>query len=64
MKDISIAGQHIRPGEFKEIIINIARLPSRTQIDTPIYAFRGLEDGPARIGRRAGAGPYCRYAWR
>ncbi|HMR58672.1 MAG TPA: succinylglutamate desuccinylase/aspartoacylase family protein, partial [Cyclobacteriaceae bacterium] len=46
MKDISIAGQHIRPGEFKEIIINIARLPSRTQIDTPIYAFRGLEDGP------------------
>ncbi|MCE7862558.1 MAG: succinylglutamate desuccinylase [Bacteroidetes bacterium CHB5] len=46
MKDVTIAGQHIRPGEFKEIIINIARLPSRTQIDTPIYAFRGLEDGP------------------
>ncbi|MBX2894409.1 MAG: succinylglutamate desuccinylase/aspartoacylase family protein [Cyclobacteriaceae bacterium] len=46
MKDVTIAGQHIRPGEFKEIIINIARLPSRTQIDTPIYAFRGLEPGP------------------
>lgn len=41
MKEVNIAGQHLRPGEFKEIIINIARLPSRTQIDTPIYAFRG-----------------------
>lgn len=46
MREVTISGQPIRPGEFKEIIINIARLPSRTQIDTPIYAFRGLEDGP------------------
>jgi len=46
MKDVTIAGHSIRAGEFKEIIINIARLPSRTQIDTPIYAFRGLEPGP------------------
>ena len=46
MKDVTIAEHHLRPGEFKEIIINIARLPSRTQIDTPIYAYRGLEDGP------------------
>ncbi len=41
-----IAGHAIRPGEFKEININIARLPSRTQIDTPIYVYRALEDGP------------------
>jgi uncharacterized protein len=46
MKDITIAGQFIRPGEFKEININIARLPSRTMIDTPIYVYRGMEDGP------------------
>lgn len=46
MKEIIIADQAIRPGEFKEININIARLPSRTQIDTPIYVYRGLEDGP------------------
>lgn len=46
MRDIVIAEQHIRPGEFKEININIARLPSRTQIDTPVYVYRGLEDGP------------------
>ena len=46
MKEVIIGEHHLRPGEFKEIIINIARLPSRTQIDTPIYAYRGLEDGP------------------
>lgn len=46
LKPISIAGQEIRPGEFKTVVINIARLPSHTQIDTPIYISRGLEDGP------------------
>ncbi len=46
MTDLIIAGQTIHPGEFKEININIARLPSRTQIDTPIYVYRSLEDGP------------------
>lgn len=46
MKEIIIAEQLIRPGEFKEISINIARLPSRTQIETPIYVYRGLEHGP------------------
>lgn len=46
MKEVIIAGQSIRPGEFKEIIINIARLPSRTQIDTPIYVYRAPTDGP------------------
>lgn len=46
MKELTIAGQSIRPGEFKEIVINIARLPSRTQIDTPIYVYRAPTDGP------------------
>lgn len=46
MKDVVIAGQSIRPGEFKEVVINIARLPSRTQIDTPIYVYRAPTDGP------------------
>jgi len=46
MREIKIAGQQIRPGEFKEIDINIARLPSHTVIDTPIYVSRGYEDGP------------------
>ncbi len=46
MKEVVIAGESVRPGEFKEININIARLPSRTQIDTPIYVYRAPEDGP------------------
>jgi uncharacterized protein len=46
MRKVTIAGQEIKPGEFKEIDINIARLPSHTVIDTPIYVSRGYEDGP------------------
>jgi predicted deacylase len=46
MKQLTIAHQPIRPGEFREININIARLPSRTLIDTPIYVYRGPKDGP------------------
>ena len=46
MRTLTIAGQEIRAGEFREIDINIARLPSHTQIDTPIYISRGLKDGP------------------
>lgn len=46
MKQITIGNQEIHPGEFREININIARLPSHTLIDTPIYISRALEDGP------------------
>ncbi|HYG04765.1 MAG TPA: succinylglutamate desuccinylase/aspartoacylase family protein [Chryseosolibacter sp.] len=46
MRQLIIAGQEINPGEFREININIARLPSHTQIDTPIYVSRAVEDGP------------------
>jgi len=46
MKELVIAGQVIQPGEFKEINIKIARLPSRTQINTPIYVYRSPEAGP------------------
>jgi predicted deacylase len=46
LKQVIIAGHQIEPGEFTEININIARLPSHTIIETPIYVSRGLEDGP------------------
>lgn len=36
----------VKPGEFRELIFNIARLPSHTRIDTPLYVYRGLENGP------------------
>jgi predicted deacylase len=46
MKDLTIGDVAIQAGEFKEININIARLPSHTQIDTPIYVYRSREPGP------------------
>ncbi|MEO5602991.1 MAG: succinylglutamate desuccinylase/aspartoacylase family protein [Cyclobacteriaceae bacterium] len=46
MKQVIIANQEILPGEFKEININIARLPSHTLINTPIYVSRSMKDGP------------------
>ena len=46
MKKVVIAGQEIQPGESREVNINIARLPSHTIIETPIYVSRALEDGP------------------
>jgi predicted deacylase len=46
MTDLTIADQSIRPGESKEIKINIARLPSHTRIETPIYVYRSKEPGP------------------
>lgn len=46
MKKVIIANQEIQPGEFKEINISIARLPSHTLIDTPVYVSRATEDGP------------------
>jgi len=46
MRELKIAGQKILPGEFKEININVAQLPSHTLIDTPIYVSRSNHDGP------------------
>src|SRR6187455_2517972 len=46
MRKVTIADHEIKPGEFKEININIARLPSHTVIDTPIYVSRSNEEGP------------------
>ncbi len=53
MRKVAIAGQEVQPGEFKEININIARLPSHTQIETPIYVSRAREEGPV-LGLIAG----------
>jgi predicted deacylase len=46
LKQLTISNQEIQPGEFREININIARLPSHTLIDTPIYVSRSQEEGP------------------
>jgi hypothetical protein len=44
---IEINGQKIGRGESKKVISKIARLPSGTEIELPIYVFRSNKPGPA-----------------
>lgn len=53
MKSICIDGKEVHPGEFAEIDINIARLPSHTVIDTPVYVYVAEKPGPV-LGLMAG----------
>lgn len=53
MSSLKIAGIDIGPGEFREIDINIARLPSHTVIDTPLYVYVAAQPGPV-LGLMAG----------
>ena len=46
MKEMIINGVRIRPGQALNIDIAIARLPTHTLIDLPIYIKRAKEDGP------------------
>jgi len=39
-KDIVIDGVAVAAGEHKQINLNIAKLPSRTSIDTPVFVYR------------------------
>lgn len=46
---ITINGHSIGRGEQKEIELNIARLPTHTNIDLPIHIYRAEEDGPVLL---------------
>lgn len=46
---IVLDGQKIKPGEEVQINLNIARLPSRTVIDLPIYVSRSNKKGPVLL---------------
>ncbi|EIM77560.1 succinylglutamate desuccinylase/aspartoacylase [Nitritalea halalkaliphila LW7] len=46
MKEIVINGVRIRPGQTLNIEIAIARLPTHTLIDLPVFIRRAKEDGP------------------
>ncbi|HKK46184.1 MAG TPA: succinylglutamate desuccinylase/aspartoacylase family protein [Balneolaceae bacterium] len=46
---ITINKHKIEPGEQKEIQLNIARLPTYTNIDLPVHVFRSMEDGPVLL---------------
>ncbi|RJE71550.1 succinylglutamate desuccinylase/aspartoacylase family protein [Reichenbachiella sp. MSK19-1] len=43
---MQIHNQEILPGETKNVIVNIARLPSHSPIEITITVSRALEDGP------------------
>lgn len=49
MKDIVIDGKHIRPGENVQINALIARLPTRTPINIPVFVSRSKKDGPVLL---------------
>jgi uncharacterized protein len=46
---IRINGQWIGKGETAQINTFIAKLPSHTPINTPIFVYRGKEDGPVLL---------------
>jgi uncharacterized protein len=46
MKEMVINGVRIRPGQTVNIEIAIARLPTHTLIDLPVFIKRAKEDGP------------------
>ena len=49
MKPITIAGQSVEPGEEKQILASISRLPTRTQIDISITVKRSKRPGPTLL---------------
>ncbi|NGP76396.1 succinylglutamate desuccinylase/aspartoacylase family protein [Balneolaceae bacterium YR4-1] len=46
---ITINKKKIGLGEHAEIFLNIARLPTYTNIDLPVYVYRAEEDGPVLL---------------
>jgi predicted deacylase len=46
---IKINGCSIAPGEQKQIELNIARLPTHTNIDLPIHIYRSEQEGPVLL---------------
>lgn len=47
--ELQIHNTRIRAGNNVRIDIPIARLPSHTMIDLPVFVFRGREDGPTLL---------------
>ena len=46
---VSINGKTINPGQNAQINLNVARLPTHTLIDLPVYVYRGKEEGPGLL---------------
>lgn len=48
-KDITISGVRVSMGEDVQVNLTIARLPSRTPIDIPVFVSRSEEEGPVLL---------------
>lgn len=46
---IRINGVSIGPGERTRVIFNVARLPTHTVIDLPVYVYRARREGPTLL---------------
>lgn len=49
MREMIIDGNEIKPGEILQINALIARLPTRTPINIPIFVSRAVEEGPTLL---------------
>jgi uncharacterized protein len=49
MQSITIAGQTIEPGQKKQILAVISKLPTRTEIEIPIIVNRSKKPGPTLL---------------
>lgn len=45
----TVNNHKIQPGEQKEIQLNIARLPTYTNIDLPVHVYRAEKEGPSLL---------------
>ncbi len=48
-KPLVIQDFEIAPGQRREISLTIARLPTHTEINLPVYVFRGENEGPVLL---------------
>ena len=48
-KPLVINGIDVLPGTNVDISLKIARLPTHTEIELPVYVMRGIEDGPVLL---------------
>ena len=46
---ITINGKKVNKGEKAEVSLRIARLPTHTVIDLPVFVYRGKHDGPVLL---------------
>lgn len=49
MKTVTIYGNKVKPGQSIQIDIPVARLPSHTLIDLPVFVYRSAKPGPTLL---------------